>query len=455
MNYAEFALIRFGSGLSPDFQGPDTPDALIEALQDDSVRKKFPVISTADVAGMERRFQDTRRVRKESEKNEAAHQQVRKKIMAEALRARRSRMARAVAAPIGLSERLTQFWASHFSIRAPAILSSAALEAFLEDAIRQHQNGRFADLLKAATLHPAMLQYLNQNNSVGPRSQFALRRKRRQLGLNENHARELLELHTLGVGDAYTQKDIRQLAELMTGLSINGDKVFAFNAARAEPGAETVLGKEYGGGRPPKLQEFIAFLDDLAVHPATARFISLKLARHFCADEPEAALVDAMTKRFRETDGDLTQVYHVMVAHDYAKASFGQKVRQPWDLLAAGFRSLGLSGELIMNLPEGKFRNHVIGSLKSMGQPIMGAPQPEGWPEEAATWLSPQLLAARINWGLNTPPAMTKQLPEVSAFLSNALDQTRAAEIEDVVRRAESRPEGIGLVLASPQFNRR
>lgn len=453
MNFADFALIRFGSGLSPRYQGPATPDALMESLADDSTRQMFPANSTAEIQEMLRVYNAARRARKGGDAARLEYEKRRDVVVNTATRLRRVRLARAVEAPVGFAERLAQFWSSHFSMKGIGPHTVVMTETFQDEVIRSHQLGRFADLLRAATLHPAMLGYLDQSSSVGPGSQYGRRRK--QTGLNENHARELLELHTLGVGDAYNQQDISQLAELMTGLMVSKDNEFVYAENRAEPGPETVLGKEYGGANPPRLDEVEAFLDDVAVHPQTAAFICRKLARHFCADTPPDRLVEAMTTRFRDTDGDLTEVYAVMVGHKDARDSFGQKVRQPFDLIVAGFRSLGVRGEVMTTMKLGKYRRTILFPLAAMGQSIVGAPQPEGWPEDEDAWLTPQQLAARIDWSLDMPQTIVRNLPEVSRYVNVALPADSAAVVGPIVARAESQPDGIGLVIASPQFNRR
>lgn len=272
--------------------------------------------------------------------------------------------------------------------------------------------------------------------------------------MNENHARELLELYTLGVGGGYTQADVRQLAELMTGLVINKDYEFAYQPRRAEPGAETVLGVEYGGADPAQLAEIEAFLDDIAVHPRTAAFICGKLARHFCADQPPETMVRAMTARFDETGGDLMAVYEVMVKHPEATETFGQKLRQPMDLLIAGLRALGIEGQQIADLKLGTYRRVVERALTRMGQPLTGASQPEGWPEEAEAWLGPQSLAARIDWAMDMARMMVKGRVNVQDVAQVALGPA-ATEVVPIIRRAETVQDAVGLVLASPQFNRR
>ncbi|WBU65736.1 DUF1800 family protein [Paracoccus aerodenitrificans] len=363
------------------------------------------------------------------------------------------RFARALDDETGFADRLAQFWSSHFSIRRGGSRSSILMASFLDTAIRGNQTTTFRQLLKAATLHPAMLIYLDQSSSIGPRSQVGRRQPGR--GLNENHARELLELHTLGVTSDYSQNDIRQLAELMTGLQLTPQSLTEFNTKKVEPGAETVLGIEYGGGRPPRLAEFEAFLDDLAVHRDTAAHISRKLAIHFCADDPPDQLISDLTGTFLRTDGDLMSVYQQLVGHDLAKQTFGQKVRQPQDLVTAGLRVLGASGATVMGWSRRELNRAVLAPLKGMGQSWEGALQPEGWPEREGVWLTPQFLAARIGWAMRQPTRLVKPLPDPRDLVRTAFGSALDDELALAASRAESAADGVGVILASPQFNRR
>ncbi len=192
----------------------------------------------------------------------------------------RTTFQRAIASRTGFRERLVAFWTDHFTVAANGPVLSALVPDLVENAIRPHVGGRFGDMLEAVTLHPAMLIYLNQVQSAGPNSVAG---KRRGKGLNENLAREVLELHTLGVGAGYTQDDVRQLAELLTGLSVDKSG-FTFRSRIAEPGAEVVLGKRYGGGE-ASLGDIRAVLADIAVHPDTARHLARKLIVHFVGGE--------------------------------------------------------------------------------------------------------------------------------------------------------------------------
>lgn len=456
MSYAEFALIRFGSGRSPRYAGPDGPDDLMQSLQDDTTARQFHPIQDAEAAQLAIATETAQRALRLGEGTAEAEDQAKMALNDAVDRATRVRLARAVDDPVGFADRLVQFWSSHFSLR----LSTAnlrVLAAAFQETLRQHQLGRFADLLRAATLHPAMLIYLDQTSSIGPNSILGVRQKqkKRPVGLNENHARELLELHSMGAAASYSQADVRQLAELMTGLFVNKDKGFSFETRRVEPGAETVLGREYGGGRPASVTDFTAFLEDLALRPETTRFICTKLARHFCADNPPAALVDDMQARYRDSGGMLSEVYDLMVRHPLARESFGQKVRQPQDLMAASLRALQIDGTQIVAWNAKQFLAAYLRPMNWMGQNVLGAQQPEGWPETAEAWLTPQLLAHRIGWAMSQPKKLLKELPDPRQFAADVLHPDVAATVADVAARAESRADGVGLVLASPQFNRR
>ncbi|NHF73709.1 DUF1800 domain-containing protein [Paracoccus xiamenensis] len=456
MSYAEFALIRFGTGRSPRHDGPGSADALMQSLQDGDTVRRYPGLDVVAAGQLAKAVAQAQTALRKGQGSVEDDTRAKAALTAAVDGAARARLARAVDDPTGFADRLVQFWASHFSLR----LSTAALRvlaASFQDELRRHQTGRFADLLRAATLHPAMLIYLDQTSSVGPNSIRAEKQKRRKIrvGLNENHARELLELHSMGAGAGYRQGDVRQLAKLMTGLFVDRDWQFVFDPRLAEPGAENVLGHAYGGGDPARLAEFTAFLDDLATRPETADFICTKLARHFCADDPPMRLIEDMKARYLASDGTLTEVYDMMVRHPLARESFGQKVRQPQDLLPAALRAMEVDGGQVMGWTDHEFQRSYVNALGRMGQSLRGAQQPEGWPEPAAAWLTPPMLSARIGWAMSQPKKLVERLPDPREFAAWALHPDVAADVAVAAGRAESRADGVGLVLASPQFNRR
>ncbi|MDR5651162.1 DUF1800 domain-containing protein [Ruixingdingia sedimenti] len=366
--------------------------------------------------------------------------------------AARRDLARAVVAEDGFRERLVRFWADHFTVRAPAAADRPLVSAFVDDAIRPHVAGRFADMLAAVAMHPAMLLYLDQRASVGPNSPIGRNRER---GLNENFARELLELHTLGVGAAYDQRDVRELAELLTGLTVDADGAFVFQPRWAEPGAETVLGQSYGGKGAAVLDDILRVLGDLAVRPETARHIAGKLAVHFVSDTPDPALVAALAATWADTGGDLLAVSRALAAHPAAWKAPLAKLRQPFDFIAAGLRALDLTAEQVTDLPRPRTQRVFLRPMAAMGQPWQMPRGPDGWPEDATAWMTPQALAARITWGMQVPGLLRRPLPDPRLFLDAALAGVADDALRTAVSRSEDATEGVGLVLASPAFNRR
>lgn len=362
-------------------------------------------------------------------------------------------LARAAEGPDPFRERLAAFWADHFALRARDGRLAAGVAAYVDEAIRPHLAGRFADMLRAAVLHPMMLLYLDQTVSVGPGSPHGLRTG---AGLNENLAREVLELHTLGVAGGYSQTDVRELAKLFTGLGFAMDRGFVFRPERAEPGAETVLGLSYGGGE-PRLEDIVAALDDLAARPETARHLAWKLAVHFTADRPEEGLVAHLEAAWRSSGGALPEVYAALVEHPATWAAPGAKVRRPFEFVAAGMRALGAGGEALAALRPRERRRITRDALRDMGQPHEEPPGPDGWPEEAERWITPQGLAARIGWAMRAPRLLLgeEELPDPRAFVDQALGPFARAATREAAAAAETRAEGVGIVLAAPEFNRR
>jgi uncharacterized protein (DUF1800 family) len=344
------------------------------------------------------------------------------------------------------------FWADHFSVAARDGAGRELPGAMMQDAIRPNLTGRFADLLIAVETHPAMLIYLDQIRSFGPTSPVGLRRGR---GLNENLARELLELHTLGVEAGYSQTDVRELAELLTGMAVHPDGSLRFVRNRAEPGAETVLGVSYPENPADGMVPVRAALADLAVRPETARHLARKLAVHFVSDTPDPALVAALEAAWIGTGGDLMAVYAALLEHPAAWAPAAEKARPPVEFVIASLRALGLDGRAIAALDDRRLRRAVLAPMEAMGQPWQAPRGPDGWPEAAQDWITPQGLAARIRWAMEAPAQLVAALPDPRALLVRALEDAASGQLVWAVSGAENRAEGVGLVLASPEFNRR
>lgn len=346
-----------------------------------------------------------------------------------------------VKTPTPVYERWVMFWGNHFCVAATKGSTLGLVAPHEREAIRPHATGSFKDLLRAATLHPAMLLYLDNAQSIGPNSRAGLRRAK---GLNENLARELLELHTLGVGGGYNQSDIVELAKLLTGWTVarDGETGVQFAPALHEPGTKRVLGKTYPTG-PEALD---SLLTDLARHPSTARFVSTKLARHFVADTPPPVLVDALAARFRATDGDLLAISETLFTHDAAwLPDTPPKFKRPEELL--------LSAHRVLKLPMLQTERHVQ-SLAAMGQPVGRAPSPAGWPDRSEDWLAPDALWKRVEWAggfahENAAMADARQLAALS------LGRDLGADTRQQIDRADSGRQALALWLASPEFQRR
>jgi uncharacterized protein (DUF1800 family) len=442
------AAFRFGYGLP--YANTSSPKAMLAALAGpDDMAVQHPTMGLTEALPlMARAFE----ARKMARKDKMLGDEYKSAIRAVTLAAEadiRAQFARALDAQDGFRERLVAFWADHFTTKARSAMERGLPGAMIHDAIRPHISGRFADMLIAATLHPAMLSFLDQSASTGPNSPVGQRRKR---GLNENLARELLELHSLGVGANYSQTDVRQMALLLTGLESNPLKGFQFHANRAEPGAEVVLGKPYGGDG---LAPIKAALTDLAHRPETAAHIANKLAVHFVADQPNPEMVAALTRAYLDSGGDLQRVYAAMLDHPAAWAPERVKARQPVEFVLAALRAFGMTGTALLRMGRGQFLRMILRPMRLMGQEWQQPIGPDGWSEDAAAWITPQGLGARITWAMEVPGRLMTPMPDPVAFARTALGTAADERLLWAVARAESKREGVGLVLASPAFNRR
>lgn len=451
------AAVRFGTGLSPVIAPPSSVAGMLADLGGpDAAAADHPIPRFAEAAPTVATFRDINRARREAAGTARADAlRATYEATAEAARALwldgfGATLARWVTAQGGLRERLVGFWANHFTVRAKNATTTHLVTPYVEEAIRPHVTGRFADLLRAAITHPMMLGYLDQSQSMGPNSQAALRRDR---GLNENLARELLELHTLGVGGPYTQGDVRELAELLTGLGwdIDGGGM-VYRPTQAEPGAETVLGTTFPAAA--DLTTIHAALDALAAHPATAGHIAFKLARHFVADDPPADLVGALAGTFRATGGDLLAVTAALLEHPAAWSPVRAKVRPPFAFLAAALRALDVPVAAIRLTDLREARRRFLIPLGVMGQPWEAPPGPDGWPDDAAAWVTPQFMAGRIDWAMRVPERLLAALPDPRALAPAALGAV-PEEVAFAAAAAEDRAVGVGVVLASAAFQRR
>ena len=342
---------------------------------------------------------------------------------------------------LGFVERLVWFWSNHFCISADKIPAMAG--AYEREAIRPHVLGRFADLLLAVESHPAMLFYLDNVESMGADSIAGINRDK---GLNENLARETLELHTLGVRSGYTQADVTSFANVLTGWTwINPDQPdrggeFIFNKRLHEPGAQTVLGKTYPD---TGMNQGRAVLADLARHPATAQHIAQKLAVHFVADEPPPALVAKLAKSFKDSDGNLSEVAKTLVSADESWMAARQKLKSPAEWIAGALRLTGAQGAI----PIGPIMN----AQAALGAPLWRPPAPNGYADTEAAWIDG--VPRRID--IANQFADRVRVADPLALLDSGLGPLASADTRNTVARAETRNQAVALLVMSPEFLRR
>ncbi|MGL3106765.1 DUF1800 domain-containing protein [Bradyrhizobium sp. BR 1432] len=368
---------------------------------------------------------------------------IQKTFRAEAL----ARLQRATLAECGFTERLVVFWSNHFCISASkGELARIWAGAFEREAIRPHVLGRFADMLKAAEQHPAMLFFLDNQQSLGPDSRAGQNRKR---GLNENLAREIMELHTLGVGGGYTQDDVTSLARVITGWTFAGRQgqfgvpgSFVFNVNAHQPGSQILLGKTYAQAG---LAQGEAALADIARHASTANFIATKLVRHFVADDPPPALVVRLRDIFVKTDGDLKALAMALVDSDEAWKAPLTKMRSPYDFLVA-------SGRLLARVPEdpGAYLNN----LNLLGQPLWSPAGPNGFPDTGAAWAAPEGMKLRLDIAAQMGARLGNNIDPLD-LLEFAAADAASIETRRTIERAESRQQALALLLMSPEMQRR
>jgi uncharacterized protein (DUF1800 family) len=306
----------------------------------------------------------------------------------------RAALLRGVYSQRQLYEVMVSFWENHFSIFAYKDADRYLLTGFDREAVRPFGLGRFRDLLGATAHSPAMLFYLDNWQSSQPRSYPAGNGKpaRTTGGVNENYARELMELHTLGVNGGYTQKDVQEVARCFTGWTIqkpNEEGLFLFRPGMHDDGEKMVLGHRIpaGGG----ISDAERVLDILASHPSTARFIATKLARRFIADEPPASLIDRAADKFLKTDGSIRETLRVIISSPefFSAAAYRAKVRTPFEFVVAALRALNASSEADPAL---------LDWIKRMGQPVFGRLTPDGFPDSADQWLASGSLLERFNF---------------------------------------------------------
>lgn len=362
-----------------------------------------------------------------------------------------ARFRQSVASPHSFLERLVHFWSNHFAVSVDKLVVLGLAGAMEREAIRPHVLGNFGDMLLAAAKHPAMLLYLDNQLSVGPASEAARRagRRGRTQGLNENLGREILELHTLGVDGGYTQQDVRELAAIISGWSIGGVQgrlqggepgSFHFRAEFHEPGARALLGKRYKEGG---LEQGERALRDLALRPATAHHLATRLARHFVADDPPAALVERVATTYLRAEGDLPTTYRALLDAEESWMTPLAKFKTPSDYVHSTWRAL--------QLPVAPKDLRIF---EQLGQRPLQPGSPAGWPDRSENWDGAAALMKRLEWA--------QQLGATQGPRRNAVDLAQlslgpvwSGESAQAVARAQDGAQALTLWLASPEFMRR
>ncbi|NNM52784.1 MAG: DUF1800 domain-containing protein [Pseudomonadales bacterium] len=365
------------------------------------------------------------------------------------MQAAEARLARAIESPRQLQEVMVEFWYNHFNVFAGKGLDNLWIGAYEEEVIRPHVLGRFSDLLDATAKHPAMLFYLDNWLNTAPDSPGA---RGKFDGINENYARELMELHTLGVHGGYTQQDVTTLAQILTGWGFRrgGNMEFFFDSRRHDFKDKQFLGQKIKGSGEQEVQEA---LDILARSPATAQHISYELSQYFVSDTPNQALVDKLAKRFMDTDGDIRKVLDTLFhSKEFWDAkNYGNKFKTPYEYIVSAARASGVDVQNYRPL---------MGALQQLGQPLYGCLTPNGYQNTQAVWLNPDAMMRRINFAtlLSAGRLAAKQPmspPPVVSVNVNLIEETLGSELSPLTLSiAKKAPEMLrpALIFGSPEF---
>jgi uncharacterized protein (DUF1800 family) len=470
MMQAEIAVLRFGLGAKPGdlAAASDDPRAWLKS----QIKGAVPLAVDTRLAPSDQIFAGLVAAREEQQMiKRAAAASTDAKVAFNAIREayqphyRAQVLARVQSAALTttpFAERLVHFWSNHFAVSADKGVVFGLAGTLENEAIRPHIAGRFLDLLRAVEQHPAMIAFLDNQYSVGkesPAARFAARRfaraeldaPKRQFGINENLAREILELHTLGVNGGYAQADVTSFAQIITGWSIGGGKGrlaggvpgrFCFRDSLHQPGAQVFLGKTY---TEQGLKQGEAVLSDLARRPETAQFIATKLVRHFVADDPPAPAVARVAHAFMKSGGELPQVYAALIDSPEAWEVESRKFKTPEDFVFSSLRALNVSP----GQPE-----EVVRTFELLGQRQYTPGSPAGWPDTAKSWDGADALMHRVLWASRVSAKYEQGMDPVDVAASS-LGAYARPETLTALRRATSPSQGLALLLMSPEFQRR
>jgi len=350
-------------------------------------------------------------------------------------------ISQAIRSDNSISWRLLDFFSNHFSVTAQGKIKILA-PTLEREAIAPNLFGNFEDLLLAVIQHPIMLIYLNNERSFGPGSRIG---KKRGKGLNENLAREIMELHTLGVNGGYNQGDVTELARAITGWSVKNPKRdngagFVFRQNGHQPGKRRLLGKIYPDNG---VKQGKQMLQDLARHPATAKFVCYKLAHHFISDNPEQSLLDKLVKTWQASNGNIREVMITMIKAEESWHETPEKFKTPREFVISSFRAIG------RNKIKPQF---LLASMTKLGQQPFSAGSPAGFADKQKDWDGSSALMKRIDWSMQVSGRIRK---DVKKLMASTLSTAVSKNTFEMVSRAESRHQAYALLLMSPEFQRR
>ncbi len=459
---AALALHRFGFGpRSGDIATIvfDPRGALLTDLKSDAARINDLALPTSSQAFRELRgFQDQKKAERQGQQLEPRANAIangadsgaqmsnagpplpQRLFLAEA----KARFDAALNAPVGFTERLVWFWSNHFCVSADKGPVRVLCGPYEREAIRPHVLGRFADMLLAVETHPAMLFYLDNARSMGAGSLAGMRQHK---GINENLAREIMELHTLGVRTGYTQTDVTNFAKVISGWTVTPPKdperggEFVFNERMHEPGAQPVVGKTYSGIGFDQGREV---LDDLAVRPATAKHIATKLTRHFVADDPPPALVERLARRFLDTRGDLMEVSKALVTAPESWETPHSKLKPPGEWIIGSLRATGFTPQDV---------RLIVNAQNLLGEPLWRPPAPKGFSDDSAAWIDG--LAGRLDIANQIARLAGGHGRAPGEMVDAALGPLASNDTREAIKRAASPPQALALLLMAPEFQKR
>jgi uncharacterized protein (DUF1800 family) len=460
----EIAVLRFGLGARPDDlkQAAGDPRGWLRAQTRGPVSRAgdTPLASSAEIFAAVLAAREERQEMRRTAANDADAVKLELNVLRDAYMPhyRAQVLARARSAALTtqpFAERLVHFWSNHFAVSADKGAIYGVAGTLENEAIRPRVNGRFIDMLTAVEQHPAMIAFLDNQYSVGADSEaarFAARHNaKRQFGINENLAREILELHTLGVNGGYSQADVTSFAQIITGWSIGGGKGrlaggetgrFYFRENMHEPGTKIFMGKTYAQDGQAQGETVLA---DLAKHRSTAKFIATKLARHFIADDPPPAAVERIAQAFLRSGGDLPQVYAALIDSPDAWNADARKFKTPEDFVFSTLRAFNVAP---------REPAEVIHSFELLGQRQYTPGSPAGWGDTAKNWDGSDALMHRVIWATRVAERYDQGIDPVDLAASSLGGYARPDTLT-ALRRAASGSQALALLLMSPDFQRR